>query len=173
MYIKREHAMKTLKKLDLSAEEAQLRHVKMLRDTGDDRHKEELDKLHHMIARKTLAYYCDGGYNAFFESYKVDYTTDDEFKVEVRGHSMSISIDTPFGTLTGTGSTWDYISNDLKISAKPVNMEIEEYESIKQRMEEIQESERIVYPFHSLHRIANGYFDPDICMYNAHKIIKE
>ncbi|MGD9157733.1 MAG: hypothetical protein PVG39_04960 [Desulfobacteraceae bacterium] len=173
MYIKREHAMKTLKKLDLSAEEAQLRHVKKLRDTGDARHREELDKLHHMIAGKTLEYYCEGGYNAFFERYSIDYTTDDGYKVEVRGHAMSISINTPCGTITGIGSTWDYISNDLKVSAKPVNMEIEEYTVIKQRMEEIQESERIVYPFHSLHRIANGYFDTDICMYNAHKIINE
>jgi len=169
----REHAMKTLKKLDLSAEENQLRYVKKLKDTDDASHKKELDKLHDMIALKTLEYYCDGGYNAFFESYSIDYTTDDKYWVEVRGHAMTVSFDTPLGTVTGTGSTWDYISNDLKVTAKPVNMEMEKYEAVKQRMEEIQESERIVYPFHSLHRIANGYFDPDICMYNAHKIIKE
>jgi hypothetical protein len=171
MYI-REDAMKTLKTLDLSAEENQLRNVKKLKDKGDARHKQELDKLHQMIARKTLEYYCDGGYKAFFDSYSLDYTTDDEYRVEVRGHSMTVSFDTPHGTITGSGSTWDYISNDLKVSGKPANMKIEEYEAVKQRMEEIQESERIVYPFHSLHRIANGYFDPDICLYNAHKIIK-
>ena len=172
MYIK-EHAMKTLKKLDLSAEEVQLRNVKKLKDKGDPSHKKELDKLHKMIARKTLEYYCEGGYNAFFESYSLDYTTDDKYRVKVRGHEMTVSIDTPFSTLTGTGSTWDYISNDLKVPKKPVDMETEEYKAIKQRMEEIQESERIVYPFHSLHRIANGYFDPNICLYKAHKIIKE
>ena len=126
-----------------------------------------------MIARKTLEYYCDGGYHAFFESYSLNYTTDDEYRVEVRGHEVTISFNTLNGTLTGTGSTWDYISNDLKVAAKPANMEIEEYEALKQRMEEIQESERIVYPFHSLHRIASGYFDTDTCMYKAHKIIKE
>ncbi len=172
MYI-REHDMKILKKLDLSAEEEQLRYVKKLKDTGDARHKKELDKLHRMIARKTLEYYCDGGYHAFFESYSLDYTTDDGYRVEVRGHSMTVSFDTPHGTLTGTGSTWDYISNDLKVSSKPGDMGIKEYNNIKQRMEEIQESERIVYPFHSLHNIANGYFDPEICMYKAHKIVKE
>ncbi len=173
MLLHREHAMKTLKNLDLSAEEAQLRLVKKLRDTGDSRHQEELDKLNRMVAAKTLEYYCADGYDAFFERYTLDYITEDGFKVEVRGHEMSVSIVKPYGTIKGNGSTWDYISNDLNVSAKPADMDKKEYTNIKRRMEEIQESERIVYPFHSLHRIANGYFDTKICMYNAHKLISE
>jgi hypothetical protein len=51
-------------------------------------------------------------------------------------------------------------------------MEKRDYDAVKRRMEEIQESERVVYPFHPLHRLANGYFDTSICMYNAHELLK-
>lgn len=173
MFLHRESAMKTLKKLDLSNEEAQLLLVKKLRDTGDASHQKELDKLHHMLAEKTLEYYCEDGYDAFYERYTLDYVTDDGYKVEVRGHEMSVYIDTPYGKLRGKGSTWDYISNDLEVSIRPAGMDKKDYAAIKERMEEIQESERVVYPFHSLHRIASGYFDTNICMYKAHNLINK
>ncbi len=173
MLLHREHAMKTLKKLDLSAEEAQLRLVKKLRDTGDKRHQQELDKLHCMIAKKTLEYYCEDGYAAFYERYRLDDMTGDGYKVAVRSHEISITKETSYGVITGSGSIWDYISGDLNVSAKPAGMDKKEYNAVKRRMEEIQESERVVYPFHSLHRIANGYFDTKICMYNAHNLIKD
>ncbi|MBN2039871.1 MAG: hypothetical protein JW864_07520 [Spirochaetes bacterium] len=172
MILHREHAMKTLKKLDLAAEEEQLRLVKKLRDEGDPRHRLELDKFNQMIAEKTLEYYCEDGYHAFFEHYAVDYETDDGYKVEVRGHEMSVSKKTAYGNLTGCGSTWDYITGDLRVTPKPSDMDKKEYAAIKQRMEDIQESERVVYPFHSLHRIGSGYFDTKICMFNAHKLVK-
>ena len=173
MLLHREHAMKTLKKLDLSAEEEQLRLVKKLRDTGDDRHQRELDKLHRMIAEKTLEYYCADGYEAFYNRYALDYITDDGYTVKIQTHEITVSVKTPHGEIIGNGSIWDYISDDLKVSAKPSGLDKKEYAAIKRRMEAIQESERVVYPFHSLHRIANGYFDTKICMYNAHKLVKE
>ena len=173
MFLHNEHAMKTLKKLDLSAEEEQLRLVKKLKDAGDFRSQEELDKLHRMLAEKTLEYYCEDGYHAFFDRYSLDYETDDGYKVKVRGHEVSVSIDTAFGQLTGEGLTWDYTSNDLKVSAKPAGMDGKEYDAIMRRMEDIQESERVVYPFHSLHRIGHGYFSTDICVYNAHRTVRK
>ena len=173
MLLHREHAMKTLKKMDLRAEEEQLRLVKKLRDSGDIRHKSELDKLHRMIAKKTLTYYCADGYDAFYERYTLDYITEDDYTVKVRKHEITVSKRTPHGEITGSGSIWDYISGDLQVSAKPSGMDKKDYNAIKKRMEDIQESERVVYPFHSLHRIANGYFDTKICMYNAHELLKE
>lgn len=164
--------MKILKKIDLSEEEAQLRLVMRLRDKNDPRHQEALDTLHGMLAKKTLEYYCADGYDAFFERHCLDYETEDGYRVHVRGHEMSVSITTPLGVIDGAGSTWDYIEGDLKLSAKPPEMDKKAYSAIRRRMEDIQDSEKVVYPFHPLHRIGNGCFDTKICMYNAHKLVK-
>jgi hypothetical protein len=164
--------MKTLKKIDLTAEEAQLRLVKKLRDAGDNRHQAQLDKLHRMLAEKTLEYYCADGYHAFFDRYALSYISDDGYSVKVRGHEITVAVITAYGDITGSGSTWDYISGDLEVSDKPAGMEKRDYDAVKRRMEEIQESERVIYPFHPLHRLANGYFDTSICMYNAHELLK-
>jgi hypothetical protein len=163
--------MNILKKIDLTAEEAQLRLVMKLKDSRDPKHQQELDKLHLMLAEKTLEYYCADGYDAFFERHHFDYTTEDGYNVEVRGHDMSVSLETPYGIIKGTGSTWDYMPDDLRVSEKPAEMDRQEYAAIKKRMMEIEDSERVVYPFHPLHRIGNGYFDTRICMYNAHKLV--
>lgn len=163
--------MKILKEMDLTAEEAQLRLVIKRRDEHHARHQEALDALHLMLAKKTLDYYGADGYDAFFERHHLRYTTSDGYKVEVEGHDMSVSIQTPWGVIDGSGSTWDYIQHDLKLSAKPMGMEKRDYSAIKKRMEEIQNSERVLYPFHPLHRIGNGYFDTRLCMYNAHKLV--
>lgn len=58
--------MKVLKEIDLTAEEAQLRLVMKLRDSRETHHQQALDKLHRMLAKKTLEYYCADGYDAFF-----------------------------------------------------------------------------------------------------------
>ena len=165
--------MKILKELDLREEEAQLRLVKKLKDAGDDRHRQALETLHCMLARKTLDYYCADGYDAFFERYNFDKDTDDGYHIAVRGHDMTVSIQTAFGTLTGRGSTWDYISDDLEVAPRPAGMKQTDYNAVKKRMAVLQDAERVVYPFHSLHRIANGYFDTKVCMYNAHGLIKQ
>lgn len=165
--------MKTLKDMDLTAEAAQLRLVKKLRDVRDAAHQRELDKLHLMLAKKTLEYYCADGYHAFFEQYNFDFTTDDGYNAAVRGHDMTITLDTPDGTLTGSGSTWDYIPDDLRLSPKPSGMDKKTYAAIKRRMEALENAERVIYPFHPLHRIGHGYFDTQICMYNAHKLVGE
>jgi hypothetical protein len=163
--------VKVLKDLDLTAEMEQLRRVMKLKDSRDSRFVPELDKLHLMLARKTLDYYGADGYDAFFERHRLDYTTDDGCHVKIRGHEMSVSADTPWGAVAATGSTWDYMPGDLRVTAKPADMDRREYAALKKRMEEIEDSERIVYPFHPLHRIGNGYFDTKICMYNAHKLV--
>jgi hypothetical protein len=164
--------MKILKDLDLQAEETQLRLVKKLRDASDRRYPKELDKLHRMLAEKTLEYYCPDGYDVFFQRYILDYITEDGYSVSVRGHEMSVSIQSPYGAITGSGSTWDYVHGDLTVSERPAGMDKNDYNAVKRRMESIQESERVVYPFHSLHRIAGGYFDTKICMYGAHTLVK-
>lgn len=164
--------MNVLKVMDLSAEEAQLRRVMKLKYTGDAQYLQELDRLHLMLANKTLEYYCEDGYDTFFERHRLHYSTHDNYNVEVLGHAMSISLETPFGQISSTGSTWDYISNDLKHSPKPPGLDKKDYTVIKKRMQEIQDSERVLYPFHALHRIGNGYFDTQICMYNAHTLVK-
>jgi hypothetical protein len=159
--------------LDLTAEAAQLRLVISLEGSRDRRYQTELDRLHLMLARKTLDYYGGDGYDAFFERHQLDYTTDDGYRVRVRGHDMSVNVETPWGVINGTGSTWDYTPGDLQVSPKPAEMAKNDYAAVKKRMEEIEDSERIVYPFHPLHRIGNGYFDTKICMYNAHALVKE
>lgn len=164
--------MKVLKEIDLTDEETQLRRVMKLKDGREAHHQKALDKLHRMLAKKTLDYYCADGYDAFFERHHIDYTTDDGYKVEIRGHDMSVTVETPSGIIRGSGSTWDYTPGDLKLSGKPSSIDKKEYTAIKKRMEEIEDSERILYPFHPLHRIGNGYFDTKICMYNAHKLVK-
>lgn len=85
---------------------------------------------------------------------------------------MCVTIETPSGLLKGSGSTWDYTPGDLKLSGKPPGLDRREYAAVKRRMEEIEDFERILYPFHPLHRIGNGYFDTRICMYNAHTLVK-
>lgn len=163
--------MKILKDMDLTAEEAQLRLVIRLKDKHDPRHPEALDRLHRMLAEKTLQYYSPDGYDAFFEAHRYDYTTGDGYRVDIRGHDMSVSFESPYGVIQGVGSTWDYMPDDLKVSEKPRGLDRKEYDAIKRRMKDIEDSERIVYPFHPLHRIGNGYFDTRICMYNAHKLV--
>jgi hypothetical protein len=165
--------MRVLKELDLSAEEAQLRLVMALKKKNDPDYPGALDRLHRMLAEKTLAYYCPDGYDAFFERHRLDYETEDGYAVTVRGHDMSVSIKTPAGSITGRGSTWDYTSGDLEVSPKPPEMDKKRYADIKRRMAEIQDDERVLYPFHPLHRIGNGYFDTKMCMYGAHKLIRE
>lgn len=165
--------MKTLKEMDLASEETQLRLVMKLRDAKDPNHQRALDRLHLMLAKKTLEYYCEDGYDAFFERHRYEYSTDDGYRVNVKGHDISVSLETQDGIITGCGSTWDYVENDLRLSPKPSCMEKRAYTVIKRRMEEIQDTERVLYPFHPLHRLGNGYFDTKICMYNAHKLIKE
>jgi hypothetical protein len=165
--------MKVLKELDLTAEAAQLRRVMALKDGRDKRYRQELDRLHLMLARKTLEYYGDGGYDAFFERHHFDYPTEDGYLVEVRGHDMSVVKETPYGVITGTGSTWDYTPGDLRVSARPEGLDRKEYEAVKKRMAELEDNERIAYPFHPLHRLGNGYFDTKVCMYGAHKLVKE
>jgi hypothetical protein len=159
--------------MDLTAEEAQLRLVMKLRDSHDPRHQEALDRLHRMLAKKTLEYYCEDGYDAFFERYHINYETEDGLRVEVRSHDVSISTATPYGVIKGNGTTWDYIDGDLKLSERPSGMDRKDYAAVKRRMDKIQDSEKVLYPFHPLHRIGNGYFDTQICMYNAHKLVKE
>jgi hypothetical protein len=121
--------MKTLKKIDLTAEEAQLRLVKKLRDAGDNRHQAQLDKLHRMLAEKTLEYYCADGYHAFFDRYALSYISDDGYSVKVRGHEITVAVITAYGDITGSGSTWDYISGDLEVSDKPAGMEKRDYDA--------------------------------------------
>ena len=163
--------MKILKEQDLTAEKEQLRLVMRLRDSGDKRRGEALDVLHRMLAKKTLEYYGQGGYDAFFAQHRLDYTTEDGYNVEIRGHDMTVAVDTPHGKLTGVGSTWDYMPGDLRLSPRPNGMDKQEYAAIKRRMEALEDAERIVYPFHPLHRFGNGYFDTKICMYGAHKLV--
>ncbi len=165
------NSLKVLKEMDLLAAEEQLRLVKKLRDKHEANHQQELQKLHRMLAKKTLEYYGEDGYDAFFERHHIDYATDDRYIVQVRGHEMSVSIHTPYGILKGSGSTWDYTPGDLILSDKPPDMDRKEYTAVKRRMEEIEDSERVLYPFHPLHRIGNGYFYTQICMYNAHKLV--
>ncbi len=164
--------MKILKEMDLTAEEAQLRLVMRLGDKRDPRHQEALDRLHRMLAKKTLEYYCEDGYDAFFERYHIDYETEDGFRVDVRGHNITVSTVTPFGVIEGRGTTWDYRENDLELSERPSGMDRKDYAAVKRRMKEIQNSEKVLYPFHPLHRIGNGYFDTAVCMRNAHKLVK-
>ena len=164
--------MKILRELDLSAEKEQLRRVMRLCDSHDPGHREALDTLHLMLAEKTLAYYGAGGYDAFFEAHRLDYTTSDGYTVSVRGHGLTVRADTPFGVVTGTGSTWDYLPDDLSVSDRPTGMSAGDYDAVKRRMRALEDAERIVYPFHPLHRIGNGYFDTGVCMYNAHKLVK-
>jgi hypothetical protein len=163
--------MKILKEMDLTAEAAQLRLVMALKNSRDPGHPEALLKLHRMLAKKTLEYYCADGYDAFFERHKLDYTTEDGYIVKVRGHELSIQKETPAGTVTGRGSTWDYLPDDLILSDKPAGMTSADYRYIEKRMKALEDSERVVYPFHPLHRIGNGYFDTKICMYGAHKLV--
>ncbi|MBR5381114.1 MAG: hypothetical protein IK136_00675, partial [Oscillospiraceae bacterium] len=137
--------MKVLKPMDISDEEKQLRLLMSLR-SGTAEYQEARDKLHRMIARKTLDYYCKDGYYAFYKNYKVDYTTDDGYTVCVREHSTTITLNTEYGTLTGSGSTWDYIFDDLTVSPKPKLMPRRDYEDIRQRMYDILVSEKVVYP---------------------------
>ena len=164
--------MKILKELDLTAEKEQLRRVMRLRDSRDPGHGAALDTLHRMLARKTLAYYGADGYDAFFLAHRLDFATEDGYAVKVRGHDMTVSLDTAFGLITGTGSTWDYLPDDLAVSVRPAGMIGQEYDAVKKRMRALEDAERIVYPFHPLHRIGNGYFDTSVCMYNAHKLVK-
>jgi hypothetical protein len=164
--------MKILREIDLTDEEAQLRLVMKFRETRSPRHQEALDRLHLMLAKKTLEYYCEDGYDAFFERHHLDYETEDGYRVEVRGHDMSVSTVTPCGVVKGSGTTWDYIEGDLELSVRPSGMDRKAYAAIKRRMQEIQDSEKVLYPFHPLHRIGNGCFDTKICMYNAHKLVK-
>ena len=164
--------MKVLKPMDISEEEKQLRLLMSLRH-DPKRYEEERDKLHRMIARKTLDYYCKDGYYAFYKNYKVDYKTDDGYTVCVREHSTTITLVTEYGTLTGTGSTWDYIFDDLTLSPKPKLMPRRDYDSIRQRMYDILVSEKVVYPFHPLHHIGHGYFDTKICMFGAQDLIAD
>ena len=107
----------------------------------------------------------------FSHSTRLDYTTEDGYNVEIRGHDMTVAVDTPHGKLTGVGSTWDYMPGDLRLSPRPNGMDKQEYAAIKRRMEALEDAERIVYPFHPLHRFGNGYFDTKICMYGAHKLV--
>lgn len=165
--------MKVLKELDLTAEETQLRTVMALKKSRDPGYQQALDKLHRMLAVKTLEYYCEDGYDAFFERHRLDYTTEDGYAVEVRGHDMSVCVRTPEGVVTGNGSTWDYVTNDLELSGKPSGMERQHYTDIKKRMKEIQDSERVLYPFHPLHKIGNGIFDTKTCMYGAHRLVQK
>ena len=74
--------------------------------------------------------------------------------------------------VTGNGSTWDYLPDDLTVSGRPQGMNVKAYEAVKKRMRALEDAERIVYPFHPLHRIGNGYFDTKVCMYNAHFLLK-
>ena len=164
--------MKVLKELDLTAEKAQLLLVKKLGRRDKQSHR-ELDKLHLMLAIKTLEYYGEDGYDAFFERNTANFTTDDGYLVKVRGHEMSVSLETPYGVITGSGSTWDYTPGDLRVSAKPAELDRKDYDAIKRRMEEIEDSERVLYPFHPLHRLGNGCFDTRVCMYGAHTLVRE
>ena len=165
--------MKILKELDLTAEKEQLRRVMRLRDSRDPGHGAALDALHLMLAKKTLEYYGENGYDAFFRTHSLDYVTEDGFTVRVRGHDMTVSFQTVYGAVTGTGSTWDYLPDDLMVSARPSGMSVKEYDAVKKRMRALEDSERIVYPFHPLHRLGNGYFDTKICMWGAHALVKD
>ena len=164
--------MKVLKQMDISDEEKQLRLLMSL-NKGTKRYDEERDKLHRMLARKTLEYYCKDGYHAFYRDYRVNYTTDDGYVVAVKEHGTTITLETEYGTLTGTGSTWDYIFDDLTLSPRPKEMDKREYEDIRQRMYDILVSEKVVYPFHPLHHIGHGYFDTKICMFGAQDLIAD
>lgn len=166
--------MKVLKRLDLSAEEAQLRLVMHLKKTGDTaEYQAAVDTLHHMLAVKTLEYYGADGYDAFFERHCLDYMTPDGYTVAVRGHDMTICIETDVGKVTGSGSTWDYLTDDLVYSVRPQAMDKGAYTDIKKRMAAIQDNERVLYPFHPLHHIGHGYFDTAICMYRAHALLAD
>jgi hypothetical protein len=164
--------MKILKELDLTGEKEQLRRVIQLRDSRDPRHTEALDTLHRMLAKKTLEYYGADGYDAFFHTHRLDYETDDGYAVKVRGHDMTVRVETTYGIVTGSGSTWDYLPDDLAVSRRPQGMNVTAYDAVKKRMRALEDAERIVYPFHPLHRLGNGYFDTKICMYNAHILLK-
>ena len=103
MNIRSEGKMKVLHPLDLSEVESQLRLVMRLK--GKPGFEEQQDKLQRMIARKTLEYYSKEGYHAFFHNYKVDYVTEDGYRVRCWEHEAEIIFSNPFGPPTGTDST--------------------------------------------------------------------
>ena len=140
--------MKTLKTLDFSKEKALLKELKKMRSRLDAKAHE----LEDLLIPRGAEYYGAESRMAFYEINSHEYTTEDGYSVIVDRYYIKIEKTIDIGLIRGSGTIYDRDFSDLSFypvynSGRCGNGLGKKYNSIRERMQEIQRDEIIVDPF--------------------------
>ncbi|MGE4354212.1 MAG: hypothetical protein AB7D36_09030 [Oscillospiraceae bacterium] len=140
--------MKILKELDMTAERTAFEELKAMQEQLSAKARQ----LEQRIDEKAHEYYGDAGWNGFRKANSHTYTTEDGYTVRIDDYQIGITKPLENGTFRGYGTIYDKGYNDLSIhilyaSGRDCDGYAKKYESERQRMKDIQDTEKIFNPF--------------------------